>query len=210
MPEFKRRAPWLMRPRQGAIPQRRPGLGQAMPRPSRAAGRGGFTRERGRRGATTPAGFARGRRGAATMLPELEARGGFTRDKSDTGGMKVKPAWARSGLSAIPVIGPLLGLFDWLRNLIFRGEEARVAKRQLVGPFGSKGRTVPIQGPDMTPQDMLDLTHGTGKFAQRGARQQGAARRGAGRRAPAMQGARGQRAFVGRRAARQRAMGKAA
>lgn len=202
MPEPRRRMPWMMRPRQGAMQQRRLGFGQAMPSKGRAAGRGTFPRARGRRGAAVPVEFARGRRGAAAMLPELEARGGFTRDRTDMGGMKIKPAWARSGWSTVPVIGSLLGLFDWLRNLIFRGEEARVAKRQVIGPFGSKGRPVPIQGSEMTTQDMLDLTRGTGRFAPRDARQQGAARRGTGRRAPTMQGAQGQRAFAGQRRAK--------
>jgi len=192
-----------------AMLPRRPDWSQAMPSQGRTPGRGGFPRERGRRGATTPAAFARGRRGAATIPPGLAGTGrGFTRD-SDTGGMKMKPAWARSGWSGVPVIGSLLGLFDWMRNLIFRGEQARVAKRQIIGPFGSKGRLVPAEGPELTPHDMEALTFGTGKFAQHGARQ-GAARRGtgrramqgAGRRADTRQGTQGQRAFAGQRRAK--------
>jgi hypothetical protein len=143
------------------------------------------------------------------MLPELEARGGFTRDKSDTGGMKVKSGWAVSGWRAVPVIGSVLGIFDLLRNWIFRGEEARLAKRQFVGPFGRQGRLAPVEGRPMTPDDMYQQTLVPNRFAQHGARPRGAARRGT-RQRGMMQNRAGARAFTAQRSARKGALKQAA
>ncbi len=79
----------------------------------------GARRGRSRRQRPVPYGMA------GRAMPKLGRQGLGARARQGKAGI-MKPAWARSGLSRIWLIGPLLVM---IRNFVFRGERFRQYKR---------------------------------------------------------------------------------
>ena len=117
----------------------------------------------------------------AALIEQMRRQGaGPARMHRTPGTMREVPASRRGAGINLPGVGGLwsfLGfkwLFESIMNLAFRGQSERRIRRR---PPSELHRVQP-RGPEMTPQDRLDLTRGQGKFAQLRAQQGARAQQG--------------------------------